>query len=315
MRINYKDILNKHINTPAVVAAHGPSLNKNKAIIEALQKEKELIRFSLNNWFHFFNSKPDYWILASSVDTIPALAKEINHYNVPVFFADTVDLVKYNFIKKNITSICLGYDQKHFKNHTCNQILSNFSLYRQKNEDFNFKDYGNNNTMWHPPRCLDGAGFSLTAHDCIRIQDRKILLKELNQITHGHYDLDWEKVKIKTPTIQEALQEISGYDSHYSTGDTVALHAIAFAIIMGCNPIYVTGMDLNYDKGYANSNVENPNGNSWKFNTDWKKGQENLLNDLYILNESAKKRNIKIVNLNKEAWYNEFEKGNLFQQS
>ena len=42
-----------------------------------------------------------------------------------------------------------------------------------------------------------------------------------------------------TPTIQEALQKAGKHISHYSTADTVAFHAIAFAILMGCNPIYL----------------------------------------------------------------------------
>ena len=50
---------------------------------------------------------------------------------------------------------------------------------------------------------------------------------------------------------------------------------------------------------------------SWRFNDDWKSMRKNLLNDLHILNESAKKKNIKIFNLSDNIWYNEFEKGNL----
>tara|TARA_R110000824_G_scaffold3253_2_gene15453 strand:- start:8886 stop:9827 length:942 start_codon:yes stop_codon:yes gene_type:complete len=311
MKLDYKDVLNKHTNIPAVVAAHGPSLNKDKNKIEQLQEEGKIIRLSLNNWFYFFDSKPDYWILASSVDTVKSLMKEINEYNVPIFFADTVDNIKYSFIEENINADYFGYDQKHFKGHTCVQILSNFSLHYLKNEYSNFKYYGNNDIMWQPPRFLDGAGFSRAATDCFRIQDKEIIAKEMNQVVHGNFDIEWAHPKIKRLTIQEQLQKISGFESHYSTGDTVALHAIAFAIIMGCNPIYVSGMDLNYNKGYAESNVKNPNGISWRFNNDWKSLQKNLLNDLHILNESAKKRNIKIINLNKDAWFNEFKKADI----
>ena len=311
MKIDYKDIISKHINVPAVITAHGPSLNKDKNKIEQLQEEGKIIRFSLNNWFYFFDSKPDYWILASSVDTVESFVKEINEYNTPVFFADTVDPVDYSFMEEDINADYFGYDQKHFKGHTCTQILSNFSLHYFENEYSNFKYYGNNDIMWHPPRFTDGAGFSRQAGDCHRIQDSETIAKEMNQVVHGNLDIEWTQPKIKRLTIQEQLQEISGFESHYSTGDTVVLHAIAFAIIMGCNPIYVSGMDLNYSKGYADSNVEAPNGMSWRFNDDWKSMRKNLLNDLHILNESAKKKNIKIFNLSDNIWYNEFEKGNL----
>ena len=86
--------------------------------------------------------------------------------------------------QENINADYFGYDQKHFKGHTCVQILSNFSLHYLKNEYSNFKYYGNNDIMWHPPRFLDGAGFSRAATDCFRIQDKEIIAKEMNQVVH-----------------------------------------------------------------------------------------------------------------------------------
>ena len=175
MQLDYEDIIDKHTNVPAVIAAHGPSLNDNKSVIEKLQKENKIIRLSLNNWFYFFDSKPDYWVLASTVDTIKSFKEQINKYNTPVFFADTVDDVEYSFIEENIDADYLGYDQKHFKGHTCVQILSNFSLHYHENEYSNFKHYGNNDIMWHPPRYFDVAGFSRNAKDCIIIQDKETI--------------------------------------------------------------------------------------------------------------------------------------------
>ena len=81
---------------------------------------------------------------------------------------------------------------------------------------------------------------------------------------------------------------------------------IAFAIIMGCNPIYVTGADLDYHKGYADESRHVP---SLGYKLDGVR--ENLLNDLRIIAESAKKKNIKIINLNKDSWYNVFEIGEI----
>ena len=110
-------------------------------------------------------------------------------------------------------------------------------------------------------------------------------------------------------TIQEYLQEISGYDQHYSTGDTVAFHAIAFAIIMGCNPIYVAGMNLDYRKGFAKSQA-NP---EYFINKGtighWELLQNNIKNDLTILNNSAIIRDIQIINLLNNSWYGVLSEG------
>jgi hypothetical protein len=79
---------------------------------------------------------------------------------------------------------------------------------------------------------------------------------------------------------------------------------------MGCNPVYVTGMDLDYSLGYAEAEYKNyhsPNiGNigHWKITY-----REFLLDDMKILKESAALLGTKIINLNNNAWYNTFEKG------
>jgi hypothetical protein len=305
MQIFFKDIVDKQTNKPAVIACHGPSLNDDLEKILELQQKGELIRFSLNNWYDFIEPPPDYWVLASSIDVMPLFVDKINKFKIPTFFADTVDPVSYSFLEENVKADFLGYDQKHFQNHTCTQILANFvKFYKQTGSVIGFKEYGNNEVMWYPPRSNDGAGFHRKGGDCTRIQASDIIMKELNQTTHGNYDLEWEAPKVVRLTIQEKLQQVSNHSEHYSTGDTVALHAIAFAIIMGCNPIYVSGMDLDYQKGYANNQAA-------PSNNDWQRLNANLMNDLRIINESAEKRNIKIINLKSGAWYNILEEGKI----
>ena len=49
-------------------------------------------------------------------------------------------------------------------------------------------------------------------------------------------------------TIQEYIQKKFNTEYHYSTASTVSIHALAFAIIMGCNPIYIHGVELPYYK-------------------------------------------------------------------
>ena len=63
MEITYDDISGKHKDIPCVVSLHGPSLNTHRDKIESLQKEKKIIRLSVNEWYDFFNEKPDYWVV------------------------------------------------------------------------------------------------------------------------------------------------------------------------------------------------------------------------------------------------------------
>ena len=60
-------------------------------------------------------------------------------------------------------------------------------------------------------------------------------------------------------TIQEVFRDVCKYkgpENTYGCGDTVGVHMIALAVILGLNPIYVTGIDLDYTDGYFNNKVE-----------------------------------------------------------
>ncbi len=54
-------------------------------------------------------------------------------------------------------------------------------------------------------------------------------------------------------SIQELLSRKANYSElSYSPGDTVALHGLALAILLNCNPIYIAGVDLPmYEKDYT----------------------------------------------------------------
>lgn len=270
MKLKIEDLEGKHKGQECYVALHGPSLNSKLEEIESRQKEG-VLRFSVNEWYDFFESKPDYWVLANSESTIDKYVfgtDKMSSESPTVLFADTVDMTDYRTIEQILNCDYLGYDQRHFKGHKCLDILKNFRQYKNTNDDFNFKEYGNNSIMFEPPRIQSGAGFSVYNRKCCsRIEKRN--------------------------TIQEELMRISGYNQHYSTGDTVALHAIAFALIMGCNPINIVGMDLDYSGGYAKNkaNLSTPNNNDWHYL------EKNLINDLTVLRESAKMMNIQINDL------------------
>jgi len=94
-------------------------------------------------------------------------------------------------------------------------------------------------------------------------------------------------------TIQESLKLISGFEHHYSTGDTNILHCLSLAIILGCKEINLYGVDLDYSKGYVNKHQTNENGASHGDSFDF--WMDRLKSDFYIINESAKLLNVKII--------------------
>jgi len=110
-------------------------------------------------------------------------------------------------------------------------------------------------------------------------------------------------------TIQEELQKYCNADKHYGTGDTVALHQIAFAILLGCNPIYFVGVDLDYRLGFAR-NTGNKTSKSVHIGAinDYR---DNILKDMQTIKEMVTPLGVKIVNLNKASTWDVFEIGEI----
>lgn len=90
-------------------------------------------------------------------------------------------------------------------------------------------------------------------------------------------------------TVQEELQKYCSYHTHYGTASTVALHMLAFSILMGCKKIYLSGIDLNYKLGYFDRKTYNPD----SF-IPW---LDQILDDFKIINESSKQIGVEIINL------------------
>ena len=278
MRLKIEDIMHRHKGQEAYVCGHGPSLSEHKDKIIKAQSEGA-IRFSPNNWYNIFGVPPTYWILSNTNYNISKLHPLMNKADSTVVYSIDGDPTTYEFSDEHLTCDYLPYDQRHFKERTCLEIMKDFGIYFQTHQEFTYFEYGNNPIQWEPPRTggpESWAGFDPYCRCC----PRKI-----------------------APTIQEALQNHCAHFQHYSTGDTVLLHAIAFAILMGCNPIYISGMDLDYSVGYENQTmpVHHDHANMWQENG------KNLINDLRILNQSAKMLNIDIINLTKGAWYGVFD--------
>ena len=296
MKLLYKDIINKHKNKPCVVACHGPSLNGTKEQIENLQKDKALLRFSVNEWYSFFGLKPDYWVVSNGEFTIKNSIVEnelwrsreypkdiFNKYNIPLLYNATADLTPFEFIEEQLKCDYLPYDTKHFKGHECMQILKNFKSYYDSHKNLDYTGYGNNKQMWQRPN-IDGV-HPATAQ------------------VHGHIASAWR-------SNNKCCEEVSGHDRHTGPGQTVGMFAIMFAMYMGCNPVYITGMDLDYSIGYADTNanlpINFPNVGHWKHVF-----RDFILDDMAILKESAENLGIKIINLDKNSWHNVFVKGDL----
>lgn len=305
MELTFNSILDKHKGDKCVVALHGPSLNPYMSKIQEMQRNKEIRRISVNQWYDYFVEKPDYWVISNTEYTIynsiapnwfwdtynKGWPKNVfNKHNIPLFFNDTADLTPYNFIHDNLKCDYLPYDTKHFKNHSCKDILLNFKKHWEKNKNFNFTEYGNNAEMWQPlttkgtgcdPSWATFAGgFSRNGKCCSRMIENRL-------------------------TIQEMLQKHSGYDQHVGCGTSVGLFAIMFAVLMGFEKIYVAGYDMDYGLGYAN-----PEATRFQHRVNgaaighWKVIHRNtILNDLTIIKNSAKLLQTEIINLNKNSWF------------
>ena len=309
MRLKYSDIIEKHKNMPCAITLHGPSLDPYRDRIQDLQRQNKLIRFDVNEWYDYFEEKPNYWVVSNTEFTIDASIRRnriwaerkyehnvFNKYNVPLLYNATADLTDLDFVEKNLQCDYLPYDTKHFKRHRCVEILKNFKTHYEQNRNLNFKYYGNNEQLWQPPNVKKFAPWKQKLHGRIG----------------GAWNLSGKCCAfIDQSTLQEELQKHSGYEQHMGPGQTVGLFAGMFAILMGCNPIYIVGLDLDCEAGFAAGKqtlgvYNEGHVGHWKVIY-----RDFLLDDMRILKESAEKLGIKIINLNKESWHDVFEKGEL----
>ena len=314
MKLSYNNIINKHKGEACVISLHGPSLSSHIDKIQELQRARKLKRFSVNEWFDFFDEEPDYWVVSNGEFTIEDSiinkgiwkqrqypADAFNQYKSTLLYNKTSDLTDPEFVENNLNCDYLPYDNKHFKGHRCLEILQNFKEHYEENKNLDFKMYGNNAQMWQVPDSKNenvnqvcakvhtgvGGGWSPTGKCC--------------HMREG-----------EGATLQETLQRHTGHEQHIGVGQTVGLFCVAFAILMGFEKIYIVGLDLDYTLGYAKGGDKPyyiPNiGNVGHWRYVFK---EFLLDDMRILRESAELAGAKIVNLNKESWHNEFLKGEI----
>ena len=315
VNLKQEDLLDRHKGQPAIIAMHGPSLNEHKINIQELQRNDEIIRFSVNNWFDYFEEHPDYWVIANGEFTVQSAIQNtgiwsgrgypkdtIHETDSTILFADSVDLSDYDILESSLKCDYHGYDQRHFKNRSCIDIIKSFKAHYEKNKDFDFREYGNNAQIWKP----------ISESEIQRVGCNPVYGK-FGAAFSGIYNNAkcCDRIDKDRLTVQEYLQEISGMEQHYGTADTVAFHAIAFAIIMGCNPIYIAGMDLDYNKGYAQAQASTESFLNQGSLGHWELLKNNIKNDLTILNNSAIIRDIEIINLLNKSWYGVLSEGEI----
>ena len=57
MKLTFDDIIDKHKGETCVISLHGPSLEPYIEKIQELQRDNKITRFSVNEWFDFFDEE------------------------------------------------------------------------------------------------------------------------------------------------------------------------------------------------------------------------------------------------------------------
>ena len=185
-----EDFLDIHVGMPCVLVGHGPSLEKDRIKIQQLQLDGKVIRFSVNNWWHFLQVPPTYYLLCNTdavIENTYKITNQTHNYTKAVFYCDCLDPIDHNFIEKNCIIDHVPYDQRHHSGKVCDPF----------------------DTV-----C------------CPHVRDRL--------------------------SIQEIVAKKTGYKELRTNYVSSIFMAYYFAIIMGCNPIYFSGVDLSWGAdGYA----------------------------------------------------------------
>ena len=273
------DIIDKHKGKPAVIECHGPSASVNRKKINKLHKNKKIIVIGINEWCMFKDHpRPDYWLRC----------------HTGANGGWTVGAGKW----KKYLDRCTDNGTIPLLN--CDTADSSTLESAKKNLDGPYLPYDNRHfggRTCEQNYKMDGVKFAPSASkffpDCC---DRKGRL-----------------------TIQEEFQKYTKYPRMMSASSfTASVYMINFAVLMGCNPVYINGMDLDYfGQGgvYTDLTKEGhdtlfkqfkPGEDSWK---GWRR--EWMERDFNIINQSAKNIGVKILNLNHDTWYGIFDNGYL----
>jgi len=98
MKLEFKNVLNRHKGRPALILAHGPSLDK---IRHYINRRRDWILIGCNRWHMFYDVPPHYWVTATpGYSTVERQIDKINQYKdkTTLVYADSVDLVDRDWV-------------------------------------------------------------------------------------------------------------------------------------------------------------------------------------------------------------------------
>lgn len=116
----------------------------------------------------------------------------------------------------------------------------------------------------------------------------KSKIKTVNsKLKNKHVPFDQRNFNTHGNTIQETLKSHTNGDELYGTGDTVAVHMMSLAILLGLTEVQVIGIDLDYSRGYArNDRGVSPCSYA---DSEVNKYRDRITNDIKIIYKSGQK--------------------------
>lgn len=122
MRLSIDNIIDKHKDCSAIVLCHGPSLNSITNNLEYFKNSGSIL-IGCNEWFCFYKTVPNYWVVASSEFTIERHFRTINKYSESTLvYADSVDTINKEKANSLLKNNYISYDQRHFNNKECGWV-------------------------------------------------------------------------------------------------------------------------------------------------------------------------------------------------
>lgn len=95
-------------------------------------------------------------------------------------------------------------------------------------------------------------------------------------------------------TIQEELKKFTNYNKYPTISGTVAVQMLPLAILLGCKNIYITGVDLDYSKGYVGGRNAHRAKSFHEGGDSFTKNMPTILDTMTIINDSAKNIGVNI---------------------
>lgn len=118
-------------------------------------------------------------------------------------------------------------------------------------------------------------------------------------------------------TLQEEWSEYTT-SNHYGYGTNAAIFALTLIMLLGCNPIYLVGIELGYKNGYARQldnegafTRETPRSQVDYLQDIMSDDLKHVVDDFEIINTGAKKINVEIINCNQNPLFNIFKVGTI----